>query len=531
MIYKYKIHLLPAVSPRKHFAIFLKRIVRALCLTAMTAAALTACGGGGGGGSNSQDASGANTTTDTTATPTTAAAETPTATAVGAPIGALVKKTIGAAGGDVTSDDGKFKVTIPAGALAADTDIGIQPIENKAFGGVGASYELTPDGQQFAQPVTLSFTYTDADLAGSAPEALAVAFQTLEGYWQLVDDISVDTVAKTVSATTPHFTRFASVERFRLDPPDKIVKVNTAALFSVLECYQPDAQGQGPSMGTDCYPIGATRWSEILSDWKVNGIPGGDSNYGTVVPQASQDTITTSQGTTSAIPHADYLAPSHVPDPRDVALSVNLKDPDNASSTVMLVANITVVVDAISGTVNFKGTRHEYGTTTNYHGQANLTYLTAEVSDSITRYDLPNDPAWAKISFDQWDVDDGSRVCHLVGKADTLIIPPTAPATPAGTLFTYPGLASYTFGALLSAKGTLQCVNPDDSVDTEPVEASVLLTTAATDMDPGFQPLGDGFPLVGSVNSTFNINEDGDTVTQAMDWSLRPVDTSQDLPQ
>jgi len=529
MIYKYKIHLLPAVSPRKHFAIFLKRIVRVLCLTAMTAVALTACGGGAG--SNSQDASGANTTTDTTATPTTAAAETPTATAVGAPIGALVKKTIGAAGGDVTSDDGKFKVTIPAGALAADTDIGIQPIENKAFGGVGASYELTPDGQQFAQPVTLSFTYTDADLAGSAPEALAVAFQTLEGYWQLVDDISVDAVAKTVSATTPHFTRFASVERFRLDPPDKIVKVNTAARFFVLECYQPDAQGQGPSMGTDCYPIGATRWSEILSDWKVNGIPGGDSNYGTVVPQASQDTITTSQGTTSAIPHADYLAPSHVPDPRDVALSVNLKDPDNAGTKVMLVANITVVVDAISGTVNFKGTRHEYGVTTNYGGQANLTYLTAEVSDSSTRYDLPFDPTLAKISFDQWDVDDGSRVCHLVGKADTLIIPPTAPATPAGTLFTYPGLASYTFGALLSAKGTLQCVNPDDSVDTEPVEASVLLTTAATDMDPGFQPLGDGFPLVGSVNSTFNINEDGDTVTQAMDWSLRPVDTSQDLPQ
>ena len=528
---KYKNNLLRVVRPRKLFTNFPKSTVRSLCLSTMIAVALTACGSGGG--SNNQDSSGANPPTTTSGAPSASTAGTPTATAVGVATGALVEKTIGAAGGDVSSGDGKLKLTIPAGALAADTGIGIQPIENKAFGGLGSGYELTPAGQQFAQPVTLTFTYTDADLAGTGPGGLSVAFQTPEGYWQLVDEISVDPVAKTVSATTPHFTSFANVERYRLDPADAVVKVNTAARFFVLDCYSadgaPDAQGHTPALGTDCYPIGVTRWNELLSDWKVNDVSGGDSVHGTLVLQANEDTITTSQGAVSPLPHVDYLAPSHVPDPRDVTLNVKLKDPDNAKINALLAANITLVEDAISGTVNFKGTRHEYGVTTNYAGQAKLTYLTAEVSDSITRYDLPFNPTLAKISFDQWDTDDGSRVCHLVGKADSLIIPPaTDPPTFAGTLFTYPvGLNSYTFGALLSAAGTLKC---DDSTDTEPVEAAVSLTTAETDGVPGFQPLGDGFPLVGSVNSTFIINEDGDTVTQAMDWSLRPVDVAQDVP-
>jgi hypothetical protein len=305
------------------------------------------------------------------------------------------------------------------------------------------------------------------------------------------------------------------VERFHLDPLDAIVKVDTAARFFVLECYgargEADSQGHAPTLGSDCFPIGRELGSEILSNWAVNSVVGGDSDHGTVIGSNN---------------HADYLAPSHVPDPRDVALSVNLKDPDKPSVTATLVANITVVEDGISGIVNFKGTRDESGTTINYTGQAKLTYVTAEVFDGGTRYDLPYDPALAKISFTQWDEDDGSRVCHLVGTADALVIPPIVPPVPAGSLFVYSSLSSYLFGALLSADGTVECTNPDDSVDTEPVEASVYLTTAETDGDPGFQPLGDGFPLVDSVNSTFEFPEGGGTVTQAIDWSLKPVDVS-----
>jgi hypothetical protein len=56
---------------------------------------------------------------------------------------------IGAAVGVVTSADGLATVTIPSGALAGDTHIGIQPDTNTAAGGRGVAYRLTPDGQRF----------------------------------------------------------------------------------------------------------------------------------------------------------------------------------------------------------------------------------------------------------------------------------------------------------------------------------------------------------------------------------------------
>jgi hypothetical protein len=50
----------------------------------------------------------------------------PDITAIGSPIGNLVSKTIGSGGGSLTSDDGKVQLTIPASALAVNTDISIQ---------------------------------------------------------------------------------------------------------------------------------------------------------------------------------------------------------------------------------------------------------------------------------------------------------------------------------------------------------------------------------------------------------------------
>jgi hypothetical protein len=464
----------------------------ALWAAALLASALVGCGGGGGGGGGTNN-------------PPPAAV--PTATAVGATTGAVVSKTIGAAGGEVTSGDGNLKVTVPAGALGADTDIGIQPVENKAIGGLGSGYDLTPDGHQFAQPVTLDFTYTDADLVDTAPEGLAVAFQTPDGYWQLGDDIGVDTGAKTVSATTTHFTKWSKVAPYRLDPDAKAVRVETAARFTVMGSYTiegpADAQGIKPTLASLYLPIGSDVASQILSNWAVDGIPGGDSEHGTILWLGNR---------------VDYLAPKTVPDPRDVVLSVDLTDPAD-HKLKKLRATISIVVDGIAGVVNFRGTREETGVTTDYAGQATLTYLTAEVSDSVTRYDLSDDPTLTKIKFTQWDVDDGSRVCELFQDAVTLS--PDVPVT--GTLFTYSSLSSYIFGALIAADGTLKCTNPDDSVDLEPVEPVVQLTTAETETDPGFQPLGDGLELVGSVNSTFEIPEGGGTVTQVMDWSLAPV--------
>src|SRR6476661_8458618 len=94
----------------------------------------------------------------------------PVVTAIGQPVGSASTASIGAAGGSLTSPDGRVTLTIPAGALGAATSISIQPIENTAPLGVGLSYDFLPNGQQFAKPVTVTLHYTDEELAGTAPE-------------------------------------------------------------------------------------------------------------------------------------------------------------------------------------------------------------------------------------------------------------------------------------------------------------------------------------------------------------------------
>jgi hypothetical protein len=50
---------------------------------------------------------------------------------VGTPNGAAVTKTIGAAGGELASSDGRLTVQVPAGALSAETSLSIQPVTSE----------------------------------------------------------------------------------------------------------------------------------------------------------------------------------------------------------------------------------------------------------------------------------------------------------------------------------------------------------------------------------------------------------------
>src|SRR5450759_2420723 len=164
----------------------------------------------------------------------------PTATAVGVPNGSATSATIGAAGGSVSTPDGKIALTIPAGALASNTVISIQPLTNMAHGKIGAAYRLTPDGQTFLKPVTLTFTYTDEDLLGTAAEFLGAAFQTAAGYWQWAGAATVDTTAKTVSVSSSHFSDWSNVKGLQIRPPKKTVKVSGSVGLQVKVCYPVD---------------------------------------------------------------------------------------------------------------------------------------------------------------------------------------------------------------------------------------------------------------------------------------------------
>jgi hypothetical protein len=81
-----------------------------------------------------------------------------------------------AAGGTVADPSGKTTLTIPAGALAADTDITLS-LKPAANGAVVDISEFGPDGLTFLKPVTLAIK-ADAALA---PQGKSLSVATLEG--------------------------------------------------------------------------------------------------------------------------------------------------------------------------------------------------------------------------------------------------------------------------------------------------------------------------------------------------------------
>jgi len=269
---------------------------------------------------------------------------TPSATDVGAAIGVAATAVVGAAGGTLRSPDNGLLLSIPAGALAADTKIAIQAIANHAHGGKGKAYRLTPDGQIFQRPVTLTFGYSNQDLNGTAAEALGGAYQTAEGYWRWIDDPVVDAAAKIVTVATTHFTDFAFVEGLSLRPAKAKVMVNGSIDLKVVYCYpyrgpdhdNPDKVGLGMDCDdedSDLAPLAP------VSEWAVNGVAGGESELGTINATNSQE--------------ATYTAPATKPNPDTVTVSARLSIADGAA---LLLSHITIVdeVKAYKGVVYFE---------------------------------------------------------------------------------------------------------------------------------------------------------------------------------
>src|SRR5213076_3313354 len=81
----------------------------------------------------------------------------PQPSAFGTPSGSSKHLLIGAAGGTMISADGVLTLSIPAGAVAADTDFTITPITNTAPGGQGGAYRVRPDGLLLLAPATVAF--------------------------------------------------------------------------------------------------------------------------------------------------------------------------------------------------------------------------------------------------------------------------------------------------------------------------------------------------------------------------------------
>jgi hypothetical protein len=126
-------------------------------------------------------------------------------TAIGPPNGTPVTKTIGVAGGTISSTDGRMDLIVPPGALSSDVAITIQPITNECPGGLGAGYDFLPNGTKFSTPATLIFHYTDSDVNGTDPDLIYYATQDSARAWDVDIEKDVDTVAKTISFDVHHF--------------------------------------------------------------------------------------------------------------------------------------------------------------------------------------------------------------------------------------------------------------------------------------------------------------------------------------
>lgn len=123
----------------------------------------------------------------------------------GSPTGASKDLVIGPAGGSLSSADGLLTLTVPAGAVAANTDFSITAISNTAPGGQGSAYRIGPDGVALLAPVTLTFQVGSIAIA---IDQLTVAYQDGSAYWLRVPT-SRDAVAKTIWTSSTHLSDWA----------------------------------------------------------------------------------------------------------------------------------------------------------------------------------------------------------------------------------------------------------------------------------------------------------------------------------
>lgn len=257
---------------------------------------------------------------------------TPAVTEVAAPTGAPVSRTIGAAGGSLSSADGRLTIDVPEGALAADTDVRITPIGNAAPGSV-VSYRLEPEGVTFASPVSLRFVVTDAELQGSTPEALRIATQTPERTWRVLADAVL--AGDALSATTTHFSDYSLLLGWQIRPGTASVKAGKSLPLTTRYCALVDA-------GEELAPVAAAcqdnkDLAPFLMNPSVNGVRGGSAAAGTVT--LDESTLT-------------FTAPSKVPAANPVAVSVEVGD---GTARVTLVSNVRVTDGGspYRGTVTF----------------------------------------------------------------------------------------------------------------------------------------------------------------------------------
>jgi hypothetical protein len=224
------------------------------------------------------------------------------------------EKIIGAAGGNLTSNDGKVKVTIPPGALASNQTIGIQRISNTNPFEMKHAYRITPHGQRFSKPVELSFLYDNALLDGSPPQGMGISYQNDKGFWVALP-ATVNTAAKTVSVATTHFSDWAMFKGMSIECTMKELPASMTTLISV-HCDDDLLAPLVPNNGKLIPKYRNLATDPYLKSWTKNGA-------GSLQGEGSQVYYTAP---------SDALAPPHNP----ATISVEYRPPTGGAYMLLI---------------------------------------------------------------------------------------------------------------------------------------------------------------------------------------------------
>lgn len=256
----------------------------------------------------------------TKAQPDITAPATAAVTAKGIPNGVVVTKTIGASGGTLSSADGHISVVIPEGALAANEEIGIQPVSRQLVYGYGKTYRLTPHGIHFLKPVTIRLRYDEDSIRNTVPELLGIAYQDQSGKWYHTAEPVLDKVNHTLSVNTTHFSDWGFFPYFYIEPAEAVIDPGAQLNLKVMATV-PEWDFDNPSV--DGNPL--------LQPFEPSDSYFGDWNY------AGEGSLE-GHGNRAA-----YHAANSVPkiNPEAVSVPVKMKQ----KGQFLLVSNITIRSD------------------------------------------------------------------------------------------------------------------------------------------------------------------------------------------
>lgn len=190
----------------------------------------------------------------------------------GTPIGGTVQKTIGPEGGTLASADGVLNMTIPAGAVSKATIFSIQPVTPTLPGLIGQqSYRLLPEGQTFAQPVTLRYQYHADSLDGTSEQLLFMAYQGNDGYWKALPGTELDETTHLLTVKTKHFSDWGAFAEFVLKSDRDVLAPGESAQLN-LEGYtflSPELSGE--AIEIPLARIEVLKDPKNINNWRVQG--------------------------------------------------------------------------------------------------------------------------------------------------------------------------------------------------------------------------------------------------------------------